>query len=115
MHVGQATLLWEDISSGDARYATLSTAEKHEIVTWATTIVDTLRKENLRCMTTTLQVISTMLTREQENLTNMRRSSGDTQTTISVPLSGLTSHRPMQPLGGERAAYDDARSETLIP
>jgi len=115
MHVGQATLLWEDISSGDARYATLPTAEKHEIVTWATTIIDTLRKENLRCMKTTLQVISTMLTREQENLTNLRRSPGDTQTTICVPLSGLMSHRPMQPLGGEGAAGDDARSETLTP
>lgn len=103
MKVGQVTLLWEDINSGDARYATLPAAEKHEIVTWATTLVDALRKENLQCLKTMLPVISAMLTREQENLMNIHPSSVDPQTTLRVSLSGRPSYSATHSLGGERA------------
>jgi hypothetical protein len=68
MNVGQVTLLWEDIGSGDARYATLPTAEKYEIVTWATVVAEALRRENLRCLEAVLKAIDPVFARERENI-----------------------------------------------
>jgi hypothetical protein len=72
MNVGLATLLWEDLCSGDARYVTLPAADKYEIVTWATTLAEALRQENLRCLDAVLIAIVPVFKREQEKFVRIR-------------------------------------------
>jgi len=87
MNVGLVTLLWEDIISGDARYATLSTAEKDEIVTWAMVIAEALRKEDLRCLEAVLKAIDPVFARERENIVR-----------VLLPCDRLQSHDLCSPI-----------------
>jgi hypothetical protein len=73
MNVGVATLVWEDICSGDPRYTTLPAADKYEIVTWATTATEALRRQNLCCLNAVVKTIDPILKQEHEKIVEALR------------------------------------------
>jgi hypothetical protein len=61
MAAGIAVVVTEDMQSLDRRFATLSAADKYEIVAWAATAVKALREEHVRCIDALLCTIDPIL------------------------------------------------------
>lgn len=61
MNLGRAVLGWEDIASDDPRFTTLTEADQHEVVAWATTATEALRQEHLQCLDAVLRTIDPVL------------------------------------------------------
>jgi hypothetical protein len=61
MNLGRAVLVREDVHSSDPRYTTLPEADKREIIDWAVTATEALRKENLHCLDAALRALEPVL------------------------------------------------------
>lgn len=63
MNAGSATHVVLDLQSQDPRYTTMPEADKREVVAWATTAVQELRAEKLRCIDALLTTLEPVLQR----------------------------------------------------